>query len=347
MIAIMLSTCLVSDPAVCREQKIPLSSEISAIQCMKFAAAACRPLERGASALARRALAVPAGEPARHLIGRDHRRPGRRAMRSSCWAKATLAAAVLAVRDGVRDRPGHDAVPRPQVGRFHQGRHDPGPRSRRRSPPSIRRRRSIFPAGASTAWTCQGSICGAASCRPRASTEQILLAPISTGPCSTRRGRLTPTSAVPALRGASLFATQLDGREARRRRSHWRPHRRRSVARKHATGAPRSAPIFRRHAQPVHGADAWRLRSANLDGASFENANLARAVLEFASLRDANLRGARLNGSELAGADLQGADVTGADFDNADVTSTRLIGLRGRNGARNLDRARRISTYVH
>ena len=42
-------------------------------------------------------------------------------------------------------------------------------------------------------------------------------------------------------------------------------------------------------------------------------------------------KGARLNGSELAGADFQGADVTDADFDNAEVTSTRLIGLRGRN----------------
>jgi hypothetical protein len=38
MIAIILSTCLVSDPAVCREQTIPLSSEVSAIQCMMFAA---------------------------------------------------------------------------------------------------------------------------------------------------------------------------------------------------------------------------------------------------------------------------------------------------------------------
>jgi hypothetical protein len=38
MIAIVLSTCLVTSPAVCREQTIPLSSEISAIQCMKFAA---------------------------------------------------------------------------------------------------------------------------------------------------------------------------------------------------------------------------------------------------------------------------------------------------------------------
>jgi hypothetical protein len=37
MIAIILSTCLVSDPGVCREQTIPLSSEISALQCMKFA----------------------------------------------------------------------------------------------------------------------------------------------------------------------------------------------------------------------------------------------------------------------------------------------------------------------
>ena len=38
MIAIILSTCLISNPAVCREQAIPLSSEISVIQFMKFAA---------------------------------------------------------------------------------------------------------------------------------------------------------------------------------------------------------------------------------------------------------------------------------------------------------------------
>ena len=37
MIAIILSACLISDPAVCSDHKIPLSSEISAIQCMKFA----------------------------------------------------------------------------------------------------------------------------------------------------------------------------------------------------------------------------------------------------------------------------------------------------------------------
>jgi hypothetical protein len=37
MITIILSTCLVSDPAVCREQTIPLSSEIPALQCMKVA----------------------------------------------------------------------------------------------------------------------------------------------------------------------------------------------------------------------------------------------------------------------------------------------------------------------
>ena len=84
------------------------------------------------------------------------------------------------------------------------------------------------------------------------------------------------------------------------------------------------------------------LRSARLDGASFENANLSRAVLEFASLRDAIFRGAKLNGSELSGADFRGADVAGADFDNADVTSTRLIGLRGRDQARNLGRVRNL-----
>ena len=84
------------------------------------------------------------------------------------------------------------------------------------------------------------------------------------------------------------------------------------------------------------------LRSAKLDGANFTNANLSRAVLEFASLRDAIFKGARLDGSELAGADLQGADITDANFDNADVTSTRLVGLRGRDKALNLDRAKNL-----
>jgi uncharacterized protein YjbI with pentapeptide repeats len=78
------------------------------------------------------------------------------------------------------------------------------------------------------------------------------------------------------------------------------------------------------------------MRSAKLDRASFVNANLARVVLEFASLRGASLRGATLIGAELAGADLEGADVTEADFANADVTSARLLGLKGRASARNL-----------
>ena len=37
MIAVILSTCLVTDPTICREYSIPLSSEISAIQCMMTA----------------------------------------------------------------------------------------------------------------------------------------------------------------------------------------------------------------------------------------------------------------------------------------------------------------------
>lgn len=37
MIAIILSTCLVSNPSDCRDHKIPLLPEVSAIQCMKAA----------------------------------------------------------------------------------------------------------------------------------------------------------------------------------------------------------------------------------------------------------------------------------------------------------------------
>jgi len=75
---------------------------------------------------------------------------------------------------------------------------------------------------------------------------------------------------------------------------------------------------------------------------SFENANLSRAVLEFASLRDAILKGANLNGTELGGAGFLRADVTNADFENADVTSTRLIGLRGRDNGDDAHYAARV-----
>jgi hypothetical protein len=34
MIAVILSTCLVTDPTICREHSIPLSSEVSAMQCL-------------------------------------------------------------------------------------------------------------------------------------------------------------------------------------------------------------------------------------------------------------------------------------------------------------------------
>jgi hypothetical protein len=37
MIAIILSTCLVSDPGVCRDQIIPLTSEVSAVRCVMMA----------------------------------------------------------------------------------------------------------------------------------------------------------------------------------------------------------------------------------------------------------------------------------------------------------------------
>jgi hypothetical protein len=33
MIAIILSTCFISDPGVCREQTVPMASEVSAARC--------------------------------------------------------------------------------------------------------------------------------------------------------------------------------------------------------------------------------------------------------------------------------------------------------------------------
>jgi hypothetical protein len=37
MIVIILSTCLIADPSVCRDQIIPLSSEITAMRCVMMA----------------------------------------------------------------------------------------------------------------------------------------------------------------------------------------------------------------------------------------------------------------------------------------------------------------------
>jgi hypothetical protein len=37
MIAIILSTCLLSDPSVCREETIPLANEVSAVRCVMTA----------------------------------------------------------------------------------------------------------------------------------------------------------------------------------------------------------------------------------------------------------------------------------------------------------------------
>ena len=39
MIAIILSACLVGDPGVCHDHRVPLSPEISVIQCTKNASA--------------------------------------------------------------------------------------------------------------------------------------------------------------------------------------------------------------------------------------------------------------------------------------------------------------------
>ncbi|KAB2942044.1 MAG: pentapeptide repeat-containing protein [Hyphomicrobium sp.] len=88
-------------------------------------------------------------------------------------------------------------------------------------------------------------------------------------------------------------------------------------------------------------------RSSKLEGASFKDANLARVLMEYASLRDADLSGANLMGSELAGADLTGANVADANFNGADVNSARLLSLRGKDKARNLDGVKNLDrAYV-
>ncbi len=79
-------------------------------------------------------------------------------------------------------------------------------------------------------------------------------------------------------------------------------------------------------------------RSSNLEGASFRDANLARVVLEYSNLRSADMSGANLSGSEMGGADLTGASVAGANFNAADVNSAKLLEMRGKNDARDLDK---------
>jgi hypothetical protein len=37
MIAIIISTCMLSDPGICREQTIPLLSEVSTVRCTMMA----------------------------------------------------------------------------------------------------------------------------------------------------------------------------------------------------------------------------------------------------------------------------------------------------------------------
>ena len=39
MIAIILSACLIGDPGVCRDHRVPLLPEISVLQCMKSGSA--------------------------------------------------------------------------------------------------------------------------------------------------------------------------------------------------------------------------------------------------------------------------------------------------------------------
>jgi quinoprotein relay system zinc metallohydrolase 2 len=82
------------------------------------------------------------------------------------------------------------------------------------------------------------------------------------------------------------------------------------------------------------------LKQAKLDGATLRRANLSRVMAEFASFRNADLTDANLASAELGGADLSGATIAGADLDNADVTSTRLLGLKGEDSARNMDKLR-------
>ena len=80
------------------------------------------------------------------------------------------------------------------------------------------------------------------------------------------------------------------------------------------------------------------LKGANLEGASFKGANLTRSAFEYASLKGANFEGANLDGAELGGADLTGANIAGANLEKADVNSAKLLGLKGKDSAKGLDK---------
>ncbi|MGB8638137.1 MAG: pentapeptide repeat-containing protein, partial [Pseudolabrys sp.] len=335
MIAIILSAWLVGDPGVCRDHRVSLAPEISVIQCMKNASAFLAQWS-DENPLARGALAVPPGERARHLIWGDRCLPRRRTMILSHWLKAALSAAMFVcvmlgaatAQDMLRflDLKSDDftkaEMTRTEIeaalvaadpatlldlsGRRLNGLDLSGMDLRRTNLRATRLNRANL-AGANLggvtldqAWALDADLTGA------------------------------------SLRGASLFATQLmgaklDGADLSDARVTGDLSRA-SMRQARLDRADLSADMRNQSMGLMRGI----LRSAKLDGASFENANLSRAVLEFASLRDAILKGANLNGSELGGADFLGADVTNADFENADVTSTRLIGLRGRDKARNL-----------
>jgi uncharacterized protein YjbI with pentapeptide repeats len=72
--------------------------------------------------------------------------------------------------------------------------------------------------------------------------------------------------------------------------------------------------------------NAYRFRTANLEGANLRGANLVRANLEGANLRGANLRGANLRGANLRGANLERANLRGANLRGANLKGTILEG---------------------
>lgn len=145
-----------------------------------------------------------------------------------------------------------------------------------------------------------------------------------------------------SLRGASLFATRLmgaklDGADLSDARITGDLSRA-SMRRARLDRADLSADI----AQPVHGAHAGRLA---ISQAGWRELRECKSVAR----RSRICLAARCDpqGRQLGGADFLRADVTNTDFENGDVTSTRLIGLRGRDKARNLDRVRNLDRALN
>ena len=212
MIAIVISACLVGDPGVCKDYRIPLAYDVDPSHCMMdaqphFAAWAEQPSRVGGSS----AGAARSGDVAGSLIA-SSARPSGRLDKTQQKIKMEERHAARAHRFGPCSRPAARAAAAPcnaqdmidqldlksdEFTKADMTRDDvlaAIAAAKATASPTCR-------ASASTGSTCPGSISGSSSCSRAASTTPSSSAPTSTASCSIRRGRSIPTSPTPASRG--------------------------------------------------------------------------------------------------------------------------------------------------